>query len=129
MGRTTAEFYQLPEDEQNLQVEAHTLEQGVCHQHGGPYDECSDPKRQWFPQRTVCHAAMEAAAANALYDELHEKAGYHDGTFSSWAEKRSKSHPYHYRAGVTIWVAQTDLDPTDKFLTRATGGESNRDQT
>jgi hypothetical protein len=116
LALSTLEFYQLPEAEQELQIGAHELEQGLCHQHGGPYDECADPKREWYPQRTVCHAAMEAAAANWRYDDLHEKAPYHDGAFTSWAKTRSLSHPYHARDGVSVWVAQADLNPTDAFL-------------
>ena len=84
--------------------------------HGGPRDECADVEREWFPQRTVCHAAMERAAADWRYDTLHEKRPFHDGTFESWAEKRSLSHPYHARDGVTLWVAESDLAPHDHFL-------------
>jgi hypothetical protein len=59
---------------------------------------------------------MEAAAANAMYADLHEKRPYHDGTFSSWSAKRSRSHPYHFNDGVTISAARVDLSPDDEFL-------------
>lgn len=65
---------------------------------------------------TVCHVSMETAAANSRYDAKHEKRPYHDGTFKSWAEKRSPGHPYHARDGVTIWVHDEDLSPDDNFL-------------
>ena len=58
---------------------------------------------------------MENEAANWRYDELYG-GKFHDGTFKNWSEKRSASHPYSHRDGVTIWVAPEDLDPDDKFL-------------
>ena len=63
---------------------------------------------------------MEQSAAEWRYAQLHEKKPYHDGTFESWSEKQSLKHPYHYSAGVRIWVAETDLAPHDHFL----GGKS-----
>lgn len=88
----------------------------MCSQHGGPFDECGDSEQPWYPQRTVCYAAMETAAANWRYDQLHEKEPFHDGSFTSWAKDRSGAHPYHYRDGVTVWVARTDINPGDEFL-------------
>ena len=67
---------------------------------------------------------MDTAAANALYDDLHKDAPYHDGTFKNWAEKRSKSFPYHARDGVLIGASTTDLFPDDHFLT----SETDRDE-
>lgn len=61
---------------------------------------------------------MEAAAANWRYDELHEKEPFHDGSFESWAKDRSLEHPYHFRDGVSIWVAPVDLTPDGTFLSR-----------
>lgn len=55
-------------------------------------------------------------AAEALYAELHKDAPYHDGTFEAWADKRSRSHPYHYLDGVTIFAAPVDISPDDDFL-------------
>lgn len=60
---------------------------------------------------------MEREAADARYDELHADEPFHDGTFTDWSAKRTDSHPYHYRAGVSIWVAPVDVNPDDKFLT------------
>lgn len=88
----------------------------------------------WYPQRTICYAEMESQAANRKYDELHEAAPFHDGTFTEWAEKPSAATPYHFRDGVSVWVAPVDLSPGDKFLSdprapgKPRGGESNRDQ-
>lgn len=63
---------------------------------------------------------MELAGTQWKYDQLHQDAPYHDGTFpddpEQWSEKRTKEHPYHYLDGVTLWVADTDLDPHDHFL-------------
>lgn len=60
---------------------------------------------------------MELAAANRAYDRVHEKAVFHDGTFTSWREKASKSHPYHYRDGITLSVGREDEHPDDDFTT------------
>lgn len=59
---------------------------------------------------------MELAAANWLYDQRHEAAPYHDGSFEDWAKERSASHPYHYRDGVRLWVSDVDYSPGDAFL-------------
>lgn len=63
---------------------------------------------------------MERAAAEWRYDSLHEDAPYHDGTFPTnpdrWSVKRTADFPYHYRDGVTLWVAEADLSPHDHFL-------------
>lgn len=59
---------------------------------------------------------MELAAAQAKYAEIHEAKPFHDGSFELWSEKRTKSHPYRYDEGVTVWVAETDLNPHDHFL-------------
>lgn len=60
---------------------------------------------------------MERDAAERKYDRLHEAMPYHDGTFTDWAKNPSAMHPYHYKAGVTIWVAPEDVNPDDGFLT------------
>lgn len=60
---------------------------------------------------------MEAIAAQAAYDDLHEAEPYHNSTFRSWSKTRTKSHPYFYSAGVTIGVADRDLSPDDPFTT------------
>lgn len=59
---------------------------------------------------------MQAAGADRVYSLLHEAKPYHDGTFKSWAEKASVSHPFHYSDGVTVFAAESDLNPEDKFL-------------
>lgn len=100
-------------------------------QHGGPAEECGDPHRNWYPQRTICYATMEAAAANWAYDKLHEERPFHDGTFptdlNAWSDTRSSSHPYDFRDGVTIWVAAQDLSPDDDFLHRSKVRSSTKD--
>lgn len=70
----------------------------------------------WYPQRRICYPTMARAAADHQYDALHEKAPFHNGTFTEWGAKWSKKTPYHYRDGVTLWVAADDLTPHDHFL-------------
>lgn len=80
---------------------------------------CADPKKQWYPQRTVCYPTMEREAATARYARLHAaNTGrvWHDGTFTSWTKEPDEGHPYRYDMGVTIWVAQKDYSPEDTFL-------------
>lgn len=57
------------------------------------------------------------AAAERLYDGLHEKRPYHDGSFQRWAEKPSEGYPFHYRDGITIVLLDHDANPGDKFTT------------
>jgi hypothetical protein len=114
---TLRAFDNLPSSERDYWVADWNLSQQQC-PHGGPRDECSDPEGSWYAQRLVCRAAMETAAAQELYADLHEKEPYHDGTFKSWAEKRSFDHPYHFNDGVTFYAAPVDVNPDDQFLTR-----------
>lgn len=62
---------------------------------------------------------MNRAAADAMYSDLHEKRPFHDGTFTRWAEKRSRLFPFHYRDGVNVHVAEEDIAPGDEFTTEA----------
>lgn len=63
---------------------------------------------------------MEQAAAEWRYSQMHDAAPFHDGTFPTdpdrWSATRTKAFPYHYRDGVTLWVAESDLAPHDHFL-------------
>lgn len=61
---------------------------------------------------------MEREAADRAYEALHEKRPFHDGTFTSWSEHASRSHPYHFRDGVTVYVTDEDQAPWDEFTTR-----------
>lgn len=76
---------------------------------------------------------MERAAAQWKYADMHEKRGYHDGTFERWSDKRSNEFPYAANDGVTIWVSDTDLTPHDHFLggkadcPDCSGGDPHRD--
>jgi hypothetical protein len=105
----------LPLD-QEMHLAGWEEEQARCSQHGGPRSECADPDKPWYPHRTVCVSAMEAARANRRYDQLHKDLQYHDGTFTSWGKNPSAEHPYHFRDGVTISVTPVDLSPDDDFL-------------
>ena len=116
---TLQQFYRLPEAEQEQQVEAWLLENApTCPQCGGAAEECRQPEKRWYPQRTICYATMERAAAEWRYDQLHQdpESPYHDGSFKNWSEKRTVEAPYHYGDGVNIWVAPVDLAPDDDFL-------------
>ena len=112
------QFWALPAWEQADHVADWEMERDRCPQCKRPAGECDDADVDWFPQRDVCYPTMALAAADAKYDELHEKRPYHNGTFESWAEKRSASHPFHFRDGVGIWVSRDDLTPEDLFLDR-----------
>ena len=87
----------------------------LCPQCGNLREECSSPDRTWFPQRHVCYASREQAAADRRYGEKHEKP-FHNGTESRWADKATPRYPYHFRDGVRVFVAPVDLNPTDNFL-------------
>jgi len=39
-----------------------------------------------------------------------------------WSEKPSRLTPFHYRDGVTVYLAETDENPDDNFLS----GQSDR---
>ena len=69
---------------------------------------------------------MERTAAARRYASLHEDKPFHDGTFTSWSDKASDSHPYMFTDGVTLWVAQSDLSPHDHFLGGAASCEECR---
>lgn len=62
---------------------------------------CSDPERDWFPQRTMCYptAARELVGRRLL--EKHKKAPGTD------------PHPLD---GMSVWVSQDDLTPDDGFI-------------
>lgn len=114
-----AAFDALDESERALWVAKDERSREKCGRCGLPRSVCGDPDRPHFPQRTVCYATMEQAAAQAKWERLHEKRPWHDGSFTHWAEKPSDSHPYHHSHGVTIWVADQDLSPDDDFLAPA----------
>lgn len=73
-----------------------------------------------------CHATRERLAAEARFDRLHSKLPYHDGTRRNWAKDPSEDAPYHYKAGVTIWVAKADFKQGGDFLQQG-GDEPDED--
>lgn len=80
---------------------------------------CGDKDRVWFPQRTICYAEMETAAARRIFDDLHgEKTGrrFHNGDETVWSENESPSTPIAAGDGQSIWVSVEDLNPDDDFL-------------
>ena len=115
---STRAFYALSDEERDYWIADWEIRRMECPDCGNPIDECSDPKRLWYPFRRICYATMEREAALAAYNELHgEDAAYHNGTFTSWSKTRSSSHPYGAGDGVSIGVAQMDVNPWDKFTT------------
>lgn len=106
----------MPEAERSWWEARWEIKQATCPKCQRPRELCTDPDSTWYPQRSICYATREREAAEAKYAALHEKRPYHDGTYESWAEKRTDDHPYHYSDGVTIWVAEQDVNPDDKFL-------------
>ena len=124
---TWGAFSALPDLERDLWLVKAEAEANRC-KCGNDRTACSNPEHDWFPQRTVCYAEMEAQAANRRYDELHEAAPFHDGTFSNWSQRATATTPYHYRDGVSVWVAPVDLSPDDDFLTRQPRGGDRGDQ-
>lgn len=92
---------------------------GECRHCGRPIAECSDASREFYAQRLVCRASMERAAAERAFDKLHEDAPFHDGSFASWAKEWSEEYPYHAKDGMTVYVADTDVNPGDLFTADA----------
>lgn len=125
---TVEQFSELSDTEQRLQIADDQLERMACPDCGRQRDECADPKRLWYPQREVCYPTMEAAAVNERYDRLHKREPFHDGTFASWSATASSSHPYHYRAGVRVFVAEVDLNPDDDFLSGTPAPDDDYDE-
>lgn len=111
------QFDSLPRGEQDLWVGRWERKQATCSDCGRPLDECSDPERVHYPFRSVCYVSMNLEAAGAAYDALHKDQPWHDGTFKSWREERSASHPYHYTHGVKFGIADHDMAPWDAFTT------------
>ena len=60
---------------------------------------------------------MERESSRGLYAELHEKAPFHNGSFSSWSAKRTKKHPVRFDEAVQIGVSTDELTPWDPFTT------------
>lgn len=87
-----------------------------CSHCGQLREVCSDAKRQWFPQRSICYATMERDAAARTYQRIHADRPFHNGRFSSWSKHASSSHPYHFMDGVVIYAADVDINPSDDFL-------------
>lgn len=75
-----------------------------------PRDVCSDPERDWYPQREVCWPSAVLAAAAALYAERHEGAPYHDGSFERWSKTRSFDFPFQFGDGVKVSLTEQQVN-------------------
>ncbi|GAA4123248.1 hypothetical protein GCM10022215_29710 [Nocardioides fonticola] len=108
----------LPEQERGWWIARWEIEQDSCPQCGRPREECGDPTKRWYPQRSICYATREAAAAQRMYDHLHAEKPFHDGTYSGWVKDFAPGAGkiYRYEDGASIWAAPVDLNPEDKFL-------------
>ena len=113
---TLREFDRLDPDERAYWVADWELGRQECSQHGGPASECSDAGKPWFPQMSVCYAAMETASARKRWELKYPKE-WHNGDFTSWSDEPDAGHPIHRDAGVNIWAAQSDLGIGGDFLT------------
>ncbi len=98
-------------------MELWDVENSICPDCGQSIDLHADPDKLWYPQRLIDYAAMELAAARAMYAALHDDLSYHDGSFRAWSKERSPAYPYHYDDGVRIVLAETDVRPWDHFTT------------
>lgn len=94
-------------------IEAESL---VCPQCGNLREDCSDPDKPWYPQRNICYASREQAAADRRYGAKHEKQPFHNGRDVGWSKDSAKHAPYHFREGVRVYVAPFDVNPEDDFL-------------
>lgn len=100
----------------DLWVARWEINRETCGQCGKPLSECRDAKKHWYPQLTVCYATREREAALARFGRLHHDKPWHDGTFTRWAEKPDKAHPYRFDMGVTVFVSGSDLGLGGDFL-------------
>jgi hypothetical protein len=108
-------FYALPDVE--LRIAAWHADQERCKVHGGPYSECGDDKRDWFPQRIICQPEAQLLAAKRLFDLLHKDKPYHDGKFLMWAEVPSRLTPFHYADATRFFMSPIELSPWDNWTT------------
>lgn len=92
-------------------------EAATCPRCGHLLSECVDPDREWYPQRHVDYAEMALSYAEWKYEQLHKDRPYHDGSFQTWGKEQTEVTPFRYDAGVRVWVAPKDHDPSDDFLT------------
>lgn len=70
---------------------------------------------------------MARKGALALYELQHEEMPYHDGWRSSWAKKRSASHPFHWSDGLSVGVSPVDVDPDGEWLPVVAAEQSDSD--
>lgn len=92
---TPSAFRALPGSDQDEMI---AYVQDICPDCGNLRNVCSDPKRDWYAQRTMCYAT---AAREQLVRTLQKQHGDPDG---------GKPHPLD---GLTSWVSDQDLNPDD----------------
>lgn len=74
----------------------------VCPNCGNLRSVCSDPTRDWYPQRSMCYATASREVVLRRLQKKHEKT-----------EPGLTLHPLD---GMSVWVAQDDLTPNDDFV-------------
>lgn len=53
---------------------------------------------------------------------MHKEQPFHDGLEQIWSDQPSLLTPFHYRDGVTVYLARTDESPEDDFLDQGGDG-------
>lgn len=128
---TSEQFAALPEREQDLQLAEDALRDEACPECHGDLAECGDLERDWFPQRHICLRTAARKMAQRKYEALHKELPYHDGTFAQWSKEPTDATPFHFSDGVTVYVADSDINPDDDFLTKGggvLGGRASRER-
>lgn len=74
----------------------------VCPRCGNLRSVCSDASRAWYPQRTMCYAEASVSVVRRRLVERYKKN-----------EPGAAFHPLD---GMSVWVAQEDLNPDDDFI-------------
>lgn len=114
--RSLAEFDALPEVDRDRWRAEWEIEKLTCGC-GSLVEDCSRPQTL-YPYRRICQVTRAREAAQAMYAALHEKAPFHDGTYTRWNEHRTSEFPYRYDEGVTVGVDTVERTPWDYFTTR-----------
>ncbi|MBO9523915.1 MAG: hypothetical protein J7518_20465 [Nocardioidaceae bacterium] len=114
-----ADFLDSPDSE--FWIALWEREHTTCPVHHGPMNECPDDERDWYPQRRICWPSAQLAAAKRLFELMHKDKPYHDGKEQLWSETPSRATPFHFLDGHSLYLAETDENPDDDFLSQRTG--------
>lgn len=98
-GLTPPQWRDLSEDDRDLMVAESAL---VCQQCGNLKSFCSTDGRELYPQREECFVT---AARDLTMRRLHKKYS-----------REPSAESLHPMDGVSVWMAEYDRDPDDKFF-------------